>query len=272
MQMTQKELETTRLQIETLARRAGDIAMSYFRSGERTVADVSYKGGGSPVTEADLAVDRFLLKELQDLFPDAGWLSEETADTTDRLGLRRLIVVDPIDGTLAYARGDDRWAVSIALIDEGRPVVGVIHAPALGETYIAARGLGAFLNGEAISVSDRDKLEGAKIVAPRGLTGFFETSPYNFRLVPRTPSLALRIADVATGKHDLAIAARDSRDWDIAAADIILAEAGGLLTELEGEALTYNRRQAHRDMLVAAPRSLFEGSLALAIAASKGSS
>ncbi len=271
MQMT-TDIDAIQPQIETLARAAGDIAMSYFRSGKRTTADVSYKGGGSPVTEADLAVDRFLLQELPRLLPDAGWLSEETADSMDRLAQKRLIVVDPIDGTLAYARGDDRWAVSIALVDAGRPVIGIIHAPALGETYIAAHGRGAFLNGARISVSTRATLEGAEIVAPRGLSDVFETSHYNFRLAPRTPSLALRIADVATGKHDLAIAARDSRDWDIAAADIILTEAGGRLTELEGEALTYNRREARRDMLIAAPQALFEGSLALARAVSKGAS
>jgi myo-inositol-1(or 4)-monophosphatase len=256
--------------LEALTRKAGDIAMNYFRPGERTIADVSYKGGGSPVTEADLAVDRFLYEEIARLVPEAGWLSEETADNPDRLSRETLIVVDPIDGTLAFARGDDRWAVAIALIERGRPVAGVVHAPALNETYVGALGRGAFLNGEPIRVSRREKMEGAQIVAPRGLHAYFEKSPYGFDLAPRTPSLALRIADVATGRHDLAIAAAESRDWDIAAADVILTEAGGVLSELEGAPLVYNRPRLARDMLVAAPRALFPASLALAREVSKG--
>lgn len=270
MHTTETDLAVFLPRLEDLTRKAGDIAMGYFRPGERTIADVSYKGGGSPVTEADLAVDRFLFEEIGRLVPHAGWLSEETADNPDRLSRQTLIVVDPIDGTLAFARGDDRWAVAVALVEHGRPVVGVVHAPALNETYVAARGLGAFLNGEPIRVSSRQRIEGAQIVAPRGLYSYFEKSPYGFDLAPRTPSLALRIADVATGRHDLAIAAADSRDWDIAAADVILTEAGGVLSELEGEPLTYNRPRLARDMLVAAPRALFPVGLALAREVSKG--
>jgi myo-inositol-1(or 4)-monophosphatase len=270
MQTTAIDLAAFLPRLEAITRKAGDIAMSYFRAGERTIAEVTYKGGGSPVTEADFAVDRFLFEELRRLAPDAGWLSEETADNAERLSRASLIVVDPIDGTLAFARGDERWAVSIALVEQGRPVAGVVHAPALGETYVAARGRGAFLNGAVISVSSREKMEGAQIVAPRGLYDYFERSPYGFDLAPRTPSLALRLADIASGRHDLAIAAADSRDWDIAAADVILTEAGGLLTELEGAPLTYNRPKLSRDMLVAAPKALFPSSLALAREASKG--
>lgn len=258
--------------LESVTRKAGDIAMSYFRPGERTIAEVSYKGGGSPVTEADFAVDRFLFEEIRKLTPVAGWLSEETADNDERLSCDSLIVVDPIDGTIAFARGDERWAVSIALVERGRPVAGVVHAPALGETYVGALGVGAFLNGARIAASLRTDLHGATIVAPRGLHGHFEKLPYDFTLAPRTPSLALRLADIASGRHDLAIAAADSRDWDIAAADIILTEAGGVLAEPDGAALTYNRKKLARDMLIAAPKSLFDASLALARSVSKGRS
>lgn len=270
MQSTATDLAAFLPRLEALTRKAGDIAMSYFRLGERTIAEVSFKGGGSPVTEADFAVDRFLYEEMKRLAPEAGWLSEETADTSERLSRDQLIVVDPIDGTTAFARGDERWAVSIALVERGRPVAGVVHAPALGETYAAAHGQGATLNGARIAVSSREKIAGARIVAPRGLYSFFERSPHGFDLAPRTPSLALRLAGIASGRNDLAIAAKDSRDWDIAAADVILAEAGGLLTELEGERLTYNRPKLARDMLVAAPKALYDASLALARQASKG--
>jgi myo-inositol-1(or 4)-monophosphatase len=270
MHASQTDLKTLLARLDEIARKAGDIAMGYFRSGERTLAEVSYKGGGSPVTQADLAVDRFLFTTLLTLRPDAGWVSEETADNTDRLSRSTIVVVDPIDGTLAYARGDDRWAVSIALVENGRPIVGVVHAPALGETYLAGKGLGATLNGAPITVSKRQTLEGAQIVAPRGLGPLFEKSAFGFNIVPRTPSLALRLADIASGRNDLAIAAPNSCDWDIAAADLILSEAGGLLSELDGAPLTYNRPLLSRDMLVAAPLPLFPPSLALARSVARG--
>lgn len=258
--------------LESLARQAGEFAMMFFRPGEVTRAEIVYKSGGSPVTEADLAVDRFLFDRLRELFPDAGWLSEETADSAERLERSRLIVVDPIDGTYAFVRGDTRWALSIALVEAGRPIAGIVHAPALGQTFIGAAGRGARLNGVPISVSGREKLEGARIVAPRGLADYFAQSPYRFALQPRMPSLALRVADIASGRHDLAIASADSRDWDIAAADVILTEAGGALTELDGRPLTYNRPELARGMLVAAPQALLPTSLAIARAASQGSS
>ena len=270
MQGIETDLAVVLPQMEALARRAGDVAMSFFRRGKQTTAGVSYKGGGSPVTDADFAVDRFLFEHLLRLAPSAGWLSEETADNVERLEKSSIFIVDPIDGTIAFARGDERWAVSIALIEEGRPVVEVVHAPALEQTFVAAAGQGARLNDRVITTSPRKSLEGANIVAPRGLAHFFKSSPYGFDLAPRTPSLALRLADIASGRHDIAIAAAQSRDWDIAAADVILSEAGGVLTELEGSTLTYNRPQLDRDMLVAAPAALFDDSLALARAASKG--
>lgn len=256
--------------LEAVARRAGEIAMAFFRPGEKTRAAVSYKEGGSPVTEADMAVDRFLQQAALALFPDAGWLSEETADNEERLARARLLVVDPIDGTQAFLRGDARWAVSIALIHEGRPKLGVIHAPALERTFAAAAGRGAALNGATIRVADRAVLMGARLEAPRGLAPRFAETDFNFEIQNRTPSLALRVADVASGRNDLTIASADSKDWDIAAADVILTEAGGVLSELEGVPLRYNRPQLRRDMLIAAPQSIFPESLALARAVSKG--
>jgi myo-inositol-1(or 4)-monophosphatase len=269
--MSEIEMAAFLPRLEAVAREAGDLALKSFRPGERTSAVISYKTGGSPVTEADVAVDRFLFERLRELAPEAGWLSEETADSPERLDRPRVIVVDPIDGTHAFLRGDSRWAVSIALVENGRPIAGVVHAPALQATFIAAAGRGAFLNGAAIEASKRKGLEGAHIVAPRAVADYLSTLDYNFELQPRTPSLALRLADVAAGRHDVAIASPNSRDWDIAAADVILTEAGGILSELDGRQLSYNRPELRRDMLVAAPHELFLGSLALARAASKGS-
>lgn len=258
--------------VELAARKAGDIAMGYFCPSERTSAGVSYKSGGSPVTEADIAVDRYLCKEMSLLVPDAGWLSEETVDDPDRLARTALVVVDPIDGTTAFVRGDKRWAVSIALVENGCPVIGVVHAPALGATFTARKGCGAYLNGARICVSSREELAGARVVSPRDSVEFFEKSSHGFQMATRAPSLALQLTDVASGINDLAIASPGARDWDIAAADLILSEAGGILSECAGQPLIYNRPTSRRGMLVAAPRALLNESLALARAAMKGKS
>ncbi|QGM98227.1 inositol monophosphatase family protein [Methylocystis parvus] len=256
--------------LEAAAREAGEIAMRYFRPGALTAAAISYKGGGSPVTEADFAVDRFLFEKMRGLAPEAGWLSEETADTEDRLSRERLIIVDPIDGTHAFTRGDERWAVSIALIESGRPVAGVVHAPAREETFTAARGHGAWLNGERLTIPARATLAGARVIAPRPLHARIAALPQNIAIAPRTPSLALRLVDIAAGRHDLVISSPNARDWDIAGADAILREAGVGLEEVEDGEITYNRSSSKRGMLVAAPKSLIEETRNIARTVSEG--
>lgn len=270
MPLSQPDLSEFLSRLENVARAAGDIAMSYFRPGAQTAAAISYKGGGSPVTEADFAVDRFLFEEMRRLAPQAGWLSEETADTEARLSRTDIVIVDPIDGTHAFTRGDERWAVSIALIEDGRPTAGVVHAPARGETFKAARGQGAFLNDARLAPPARGSLSGAMVIAPRPLHERIAQLPQNIGIAPRTPSLALRLVDIAVGRHDLVISSPNARDWDIAAADLILEEAGVALAEVEGGALTYNRRSSRRGMLVAAPKPLLEETLAIARTVSKG--
>jgi myo-inositol-1(or 4)-monophosphatase len=239
------------------ARAAGRIALAHFHPGQRTPARIDYKGGGSPVTEADLAVDAFLKAELSGAFPDAGWLSEESEDDVSRLSRPRLLVVDPIDGTRAFIDGDPRWSVSIALVVAGRPAAGVVHAPALDETYAAAAQVGAALNRRAIAVSTRAGLDGARIGGPRAMVQTIERSAgLSFALQPKIPSLAYRIALVASGALDVALASDKAHDWDIAAADLILTEAGGALVDAGGKAIKYNREETLHPVLLAAPRKL----------------
>ncbi|MBL8588889.1 MAG: 3'(2'),5'-bisphosphate nucleotidase CysQ, partial [Methylobacteriaceae bacterium] len=137
---------------------AGRLVLPFFRHGAETTASIGWKGGQSPVTEADHAADAFLRERLTGEFPGAAWLSEETADDRVRLDAARLLIVDPIDGTRAFMTGDPRWAVCAALVVAGRPVAGVVHLPALGETYAAAAGAGARLNGAPIAASRRTEL------------------------------------------------------------------------------------------------------------------
>jgi myo-inositol-1(or 4)-monophosphatase len=188
------------------------------------------------------------------LLPEAGWLSEESEDSAARLSKDLVVVVDPIDGTRGFARGDPVWAVAVALVQDGRPLLGVVHAPALGETYVAVKGGGARLNGRAIEVSKRRALAaGAKVAAPAALAADLRRAGLEFELQPRIPSLAMRIAAVASGALDAGFASENSNDWDIAAADLILHEAGGRLASLDGCAIVYNRRETRHGVLTAAP-------------------
>jgi myo-inositol-1(or 4)-monophosphatase len=236
------------------ARLGGEIALRDFRAGQTTSAEVEHKHGGSPVTAADLAVDAFLKARLGAAFPDAGWLSEETADDPGRLSRGSLLVVDPIDGTRAYVGGDPRWTVSIALVVDHRPIAGVVHAPALRETFAASLGGGTTLNGAPIHASRRGDLRGARIAGPRPLiAAVAAVAGIAFEFEPRIPSLAYRLARVASGALDAAFASRDSHDWDIAGADILLAEAGARLADADGRELRYNGATIRRGALVAAP-------------------
>jgi myo-inositol-1(or 4)-monophosphatase len=244
---------TARDRLIEAADEAGSMALQYFHLGERTSARVDYKPGNSPVTEADLAVDAFLRTRLGAIFPDAGWLSEETADEPSRLDRASLLIVDPIDGTRAFLTGDPRWAVSIALIRDGRPIAGVVHAPALAETYAAASGCGAALNGAKIRVSPRPTLADARIAGPKPMVeSIARAAKVCFDWQPKIPSLAYRMALVACGVLDLALASEKSHDWDIAAGDLILEEAGGRLVETAGAPLRYNLAETRHGVLFAA--------------------
>ena len=238
--------------ITDVAHRGGEIARDYFRPGARTSAQVASKEGGSPVTEADHRVDAFLARELTGLLPQAGWLSEETEDNEARLARDLIFVVDPIDGTRAFMTGDARWAVCIALVAHGRPVLGVVHLPALSQTFVALHGAGAFRNGARISVSDRASLAGATIAGPANVLKKLNDAGLGIQIEPRIPSLAYRLVRVAEGSLDAGLASTNACDWDIAAADIILHEAGGRLTDLEGQPPRYNRSGVRHGHLGAA--------------------
>jgi len=218
-------------QVSAVARAAGRIAAARcggaFRRWE--------KEAGSPVCEVDLEVDSFLRESLAKLDPDAGWLSEETLDSSDRIERRRLWVVDPIDGTRDFLRGRPGWCVSVALVEDRLPVLGVLDAPARGEHWTAAAGLGAWRNGERIRASDRTKLAGARVPADE-----LPSVDSDLRLVPKPNSIALRIALVAAGDADLVATLRWGHEWDIAAAALIASEAGAAVSGALGQPLAFN--------------------------------
>jgi myo-inositol-1(or 4)-monophosphatase len=209
----------------------------------------------SPVSEADIAVNDLLRTRLTALTPGAGWLSEETEDDPARLNAKTIWIVDPIDGTRSYLAGREDWAVSAALAVDGRPVLAALYAPATTEFFLAVAGEGATLNGAPIAANSGTGLAGAKVAGPkRFLEWLAEVDPQVVSM-PRIGSLALRLARVAHGQLDIAFAGKNSHDWDLAAADLLVHEAGGALSTLAGQVLTYNCPEPVHGALIAAGRN-----------------
>ncbi|MBV8767058.1 MAG: 3'(2'),5'-bisphosphate nucleotidase CysQ [Hyphomicrobiales bacterium] len=247
-----KAMQTLEERVRAAAIEAGLLAMHWFRPGERTIARVWTKGKSSPVTEADIEVDRFLYRRLMPAGTEYGWLSEETADSPERLERRFVFVVDPIDGTRAFLEGDPRWCVSIALVADGLPIAAVVHAPALQMTHQAIRGGKALLNGQAVRASQHSSLAQARVAGPRFILDALVGADPGLVPVPKIPSLAHRFCKIADGSLDAALASANSNDWDIAAAHLIIERAGGRLSDLEGVAPVYNRRCTRHGRLFAA--------------------
>jgi myo-inositol-1(or 4)-monophosphatase len=240
-----------------LAEEAGTIALACFQLGGKTKAGIEWKGDGSPVTEADYAVNAFLEPRLKALWPEAAWLSEESPDDTRRLAASQVIIVDPIDGTRGFSRGDPHWCVSIALADAGRPICGVVHAPALRETYAAQTGRGATLNGVPLRVGSAATLNPSmRITCPNVLAKTLRDIGEEFDFQPKIASLALRIAKVASGVYEAGLTTSSSHDWDLAAADLVLQEAGGILASRGGRPLVYNKPDPTHGVLAASSLAL----------------
>jgi myo-inositol-1(or 4)-monophosphatase len=241
------------------ARAAGAIALGYFKRDPK----VWIKGANSPVSEADIAADRFLHSTLMAARPDYGWLSEETADTPERLGRERVFVVDPIDGTRGFIEGHPAWCVSVAIIEGDKPVAAALYAPALDEMYEATAGGGARLNGAAIAVSGRMSLEGARIAGPARHLKAMTAQGMDATERRYTPSLAYRFALVAAGRVDVATARSGAYDWDLAAVDLLVHEAGGTLCDLDGGRLRFNGAEPRHPSLVAATPALASATQAI---------
>jgi myo-inositol-1(or 4)-monophosphatase len=235
------------------ARLAGLIALDHRRDG----LDIQTKAGGSPVTDGDLAVNEFLTDGLRAARPDYGWLSEETLDDPERLDRKRIFVVDPIDGTVAYIKNRPWWTVALAVVEDGQPITSVVHAPVLNETFTAVRGEGAWLNGHRIQASDVERLEDASMLADAALLErpIWE-EPWPTMRLERRNSIAYRMALVGAGGFDAALSLGPKWDWDLAAGALIASEGGARATDHAGGALRFNQRVPQQPSLVCAAPSL----------------
>ena len=227
-------------------RHAGTIALKYFKSDLRSWE----KNPGDPVSEADLAIDAYLKEHLLTTHPDYGWLSEETADNPSRLNKSRVWIIDPIDGTRSFIAGKPEFTVSAALVEDGKPVCAAVFNPVTEEFFESVTGSGAFLNGKKLVCSANGTLQGTKLLASRKAFEWHkwleETPDADFS---HLNSIAYRIVKVASCDFDASVSLSPKSDWDIAAADLILSEAGGISTTTKGEHLPTIKRLRYIPLL-----------------------
>ena len=232
---------------------SGALALSFFRNGVigRNKAD------NTPVSDADLAVDEMLRERLIGERPGYGWLSEESVDNPSRLDASRVWIVDPIDGTRAFLAGTPEWTIAAALVENCQPVLAAVFNPATGEMFTARRGNGAYLNGVPIAVTTPGEIAGCRMIATKG---FFKhkvwTAPWPHTENTWFNSIAYRLALIAAGRADATLSLTGKSEWDIAAAALVVEEAGGRITDATGAALTFNKPSPRMNGLVAAAPKL----------------
>jgi myo-inositol-1(or 4)-monophosphatase len=217
---------------------AGGLILGYFKADY----EIKDKGYHNPVTTADHAADSRLKEILISAKPDYGWLSEETIDSPERLTKERVWVVDPLDGTKEFIEGVPHFAVSIGLVENGTPIVGVLYNPVTGETFTAAQGEGAQLNGEPIQCATKDNVGDMVILNSRSETrrGLWEPFDGTFGELRAIGSVAYKLGLTAAGKADIFASLRPKNEWDICAGNCIINEAGGKLIDLYGNPRQYN--------------------------------
>ena len=222
--------------------KAGDIALGYFQKSPAS----SIKKDGSPVSEADFAVNEYLKQRLLLDRKDYGWLSEESEDNTSRLDKHNVWVIDPIDGTRAFINGKSEWTISGTLVSNGLPVLATVYNPVTDECFDSILGRKTKLNGVEITTSQTQELQDCTLIPP-------SKSDKNTQSFAKkwVSSIAYRLCLLSSGRVDAVITKAGAYDWDIAAAHLILQNAGGRLTCLENQNLSFNNPCVRHGSLLA---------------------
>jgi 3'(2'), 5'-bisphosphate nucleotidase len=236
-----------------LARRAGEAALAFYGKPMRVESKGEFD---EPVTQADRAVNELIVRHLRESFPDDGVLAEESVDTSERLSRARVWMIDPVDGTKGFIAGTGDFAVQIGLAVEGRAVLGVLYAPATDVLYWAARGHGSWVlrptseaDGESrparLRVSDEGDLARMRLAESRSHRGPKMDSvvrALGVRAEIRSHSVGIKVGLLVERQAELYIhMSQKTKQWDTCAPEVVLAEAGGLMTDLWGEPLQYNK-------------------------------
>ncbi len=235
------------------ARAAGQVLLRYYGSAYR----VAEKSVDNPVTAADLEANEVLKTTILGAFPDDGWLSEETADSDERLGRKRVWIIDPLDGTKEFIGEIPEFVVCVALVEDGTPRVAAEYNPVRDELFTASKGRGATLNGAKIHVSKQTDLRHAKVLASRSEEARGEWDPYREKMhVELTGSVAYKFALVASGRFDATFTLTPKNEWDVCAGSLLVAEAGGMVTDPDGRAIRFNNASTLLPGLVASNQLL----------------
>ncbi|MGH8198558.1 MAG: 3'(2'),5'-bisphosphate nucleotidase CysQ [Steroidobacteraceae bacterium] len=241
------DLNRLLLDVTALAREAGRAILEVYASS----FSVEEKEDRSPLTEADLRSERLILAGLRRLAPEIPVLSEESAQIpyAARRHWSRLWLVDPLDGTREFVQRNGEFTVNIALIDNHRPVLGIVHAPVLERDYFACEGIGAFRSdaetaGRPIRTAKRGtgpvRVVGSRSHRGSSLDGFLaRVGPHEFVEVGSSLKLCL----VADAQADVYPRLGPTSEWDTAAGQCVLEQAGGVVLKLDGEPLAYNARE-----------------------------
>jgi myo-inositol-1(or 4)-monophosphatase len=223
------------------AREAGAIIRRHYEEGTQ----IWEKSEDNPVTLADLEADAAIRGRLSEAFPEDALLSEETESDDTRLAHRRVWIVDPMDGTKEFARRIPEFAVSIALSEDGDPVVGVVYNPIVDVCVWATRGGGTFRDGRRVHVSPCSRLDEAVVVASRSELERDALSPYAgwFGALRPVGSIAWKLACIASGDGDFNLSVAPKNEWDVCAGDVLVREAGGIYSDFEGTVRRYNQAE-----------------------------
>jgi len=232
----QKELQVA----QEAAKQAGKVVMQYYEGDYH----VEQKSRNNPVTTADFESDRVLKEALRTPFPDYGWLSEESRDNPERLAKKFVWVVDPIDGTKEFITGIPEFVISIGLVKGTRPVVGVLYNPVKGEMYAGSQGAGAFLDGRRLSVSKTQELRKATLLVSRTETRNGHVAKFTdyIKAFKPTGSVAYKLGLAAAGNGDVFVSVYSKNEWDICAGDLLVHEAGGIMSDIYGNEIRYNQQ------------------------------
>ena len=242
-----------------------DIAIAAARAAGTIIQDiygtkytVDYKSGdNSPVTIADREANQKIHSMLQEAFPDYGWLSEETVDSSARLTTRRVWVVDPMDGTKEFIQKIPEFAVSIGLIEDGQPILGVVYNPTLDQLFWAVRGQGAWHGEQQLHVPETHRLGDATILSSRSETKRGEWKDFTSLFHARPMgSIAYKLACIAKGEADASFTLVPKNEWDICGGTLLVEEAGGRVTNLRGKPVLFNQPTTLLQGLVASNGSL----------------
>jgi len=219
--------------------KAASVILDYYKMAD---LNVTMKGKGQPLTEADLASNRIIKEILQGAFPNDGWLSEEDPDNALRFFKKRVWIVDPLDGTQDFINKNPEFAVSIGLVVDEKPVLGVIVNPVTNEIFWGVSGLGAFADGKRISATDNRDVKNISLIVSQSedRRGEWERFKSFFHVKP-TGSTAYKLALVALGRADGCFTLKPKSEWDICAGHVLIEEAGGIITTASGESIKYNQ-------------------------------